>query len=358
MIDFLKEIHSMNTQFEEYTNTLYESSNAEINLMESCFIESSDDNFIVKVYKAVKEFFKKMIDNIKRLIKSVTTKMHTKIQTLDLKVNLKKAQKLLTKAKNKGLTTYEMYDIEEFVDVYIKFSKFARKAYVSWGNKKDAGATTAKQAEIFIKEYETKRDSFQKKLDQIKDPKNKKQISVDSALKSITKYIEIVDNGLIYSEVSNLSKNIQEIDKLNESIKVDLEKYADETGYRLHASTLKDVGHNSMMYIKRNADWISLYAVSAASALTSLIIKAASVKEGYEHANKWYNADISEEIEKDSELGDRMSTFAQIHADDKLNKSRAYKISKATAATTFGSAVLKRELANKAEKRNSIYKDK
>lgn len=335
-----------NLYIESEIQTLYDITTVDMNYLESfCEATEDSDNLIKKIYSKLKEFFKKLITKIKSLCFNSANKTRTSIMTRDLTKKIKQAEKLVNKAKAKGLKTVKMYDIDEIVKTYNEYAKYADRAVQSWITKRNCGQTTPRQAEKFIDDYKKQTDKFQDKLNSLhSSDADKKEIPIDKALSNVKKYLSYIKDVKFYQD--NVITKIERWTDYVEEVDINLINYSEKNGYIIHANTTKDIVHNNILYLKKNADWISSTVVAAASFITKGIIDITNYKEGYDKAKDFYSGgDVSGENIKNNQ-----KIFANVYKKNKSSKNRTYQ-----AADLIGKVATVSAATRKLGRKDNIY---
>lgn len=261
--------------FEDQENDLFEKkimiAVKQFDLYSSIMESTESDNgcinrliaFLKSILDTLKKYLNKAIDVIKKYNDSADTRKMIQFIMQNASRMEQNGEKVEFYDVFKYSTTYQKFSIELNRAIDDVFSK------ENWKNEMTASKAESliKKTDSIIKKYDTELEKIKTKKVQlsptrlalwIKENINPKTATATGTLK---KYIDHVEAGM----------------KQMEQLRKDLDDYGDRTGYTVNASCVRDHVNNSILYMKRNADWLSGYAVSGAIALLNKGIKEVAI---------------------------------------------------------------------------------
>lgn len=294
------------------------------------------------------KYLKNIIEKIKSMIRDITEAANKKFAEISARATVNRLKKDINKAAKSGLTV-KYFDVEKYTMEYKHFygdlTYQLDKAFGE-GNFSNKNLS-AKQAEILINKTNKIVSKYEKSLAEIHD----KEIDHDpeKLLNWVEKNLD-TKNSIGVETLEDYIARVERCLSSVERVEKDLKIYGEHTGYKVHAKSIKDHINNTLIYVKRNADWIGVkavgYAVIAiAKAMKIHIISNSMGKEKLSNGNYWFSDNMREDYKK----------AKKDYKDSKMgNFSSALGVS--GLATGAAGEVMKHK-AN-AEGRNSIYNKK
>lgn len=229
----------------------------------------------------------KLVDMMSSLCKRIRKAITRLREKINKKLREEKFRREIKKIKNSNIDK----DIE-FIDVW-KYDKYFKKEVRelsrlcdAWTDAYARNGASVTQANRFEKNYQNIIDIYEPELERLR--KNKIKVSSQKVKKWLLDNTQ--ENGdpagmlLIYTEkLEKCEKSLK--DAINKR-----EKYIETTGYDNGPASFAKFMTNSSMYVHKNADWLSMFAVSALSLFSGWSLEKSDKKD----IGKYYRPDHTE----------------------------------------------------------------
>lgn len=305
-------------------------------LIKEYMVESEDGDKEGKMSNKIVEMLSRLIKRLRLALAQLKDKMKKKLSEEKYKMALKKIR------NSKGDKQVQFIDVWKYEKLFKSEVRELCRLCDSWQRSYEKFGASVEQANRFEKHYKDIIDTYEPEIEKIKNNK----ITVSSA--KVRKWLleNTQRNGdpagmlLIYID------RLEACEKSLKEVHTKKEDFIKKTGYNNGSASFTKFVTNSSIYVKRNADWLSMLAVSSLALFVGWKIEKSDKKE----IGKYYKPDHTEEKEQKKEK----KQFENDRFDDpdyKSKKKTASKmVRKGAAITAAMGGLTKARSAN----RNSI----
>lgn len=287
-------IASSSEKFDQYLLEAVSECNSILNmydlnkLIQESDTDSKSSSRIKNILDSIVKFLRKIIISINKFSVKITEKFKEvrKSDSMSLKMKFNKIKKDLQKIKKNGVTSYEFYDMKAFDKAISSFDKDVTKMIYSWESKIKKGTATPNSAENFIKNSDNLIKKYNDKITAIRS--KKKPTDIDIIIKWIDG--ELDGKSAAKYAVSSFNDNIKKLITVTTDVKNQLNEYSEETGYVIMAKSIKDIAHNTVLFLKKNYDWCAAYAASSILILYSVLTTLDSSSKSHERISNGKNS--------------------------------------------------------------------
>lgn len=231
----------------------------DMEIMDTYITEADQESKIKKIFDRMIKMLKSLIASIEKYSSQLSKKIVEKLSTAKAKMAINHIKKMKV---NKQIKFIDVWKYEKTLK---EESKTLTKLCNKWIKDYTLKGRNVRQANKFEDKFNHIARQYEEKLDQIK--KTKIQVPSNKVkewlLKNVGKGCEA--QGVIKEykdEIDNCLKTL-------ESTKIRKEMFIEETGYDNGPASFAKVINNSWLYVKRNADWISMFLVSSVLTIAS-----------------------------------------------------------------------------------------
>lgn len=300
-----------------------------------------------RIISALVNLIKTIVKMLSKAMKTLSDKITKKIKAQKVKSEVKRLKKMLAAYGDKPVMFMDVWEYEsvftESVKVLTNYVDSFLKSY-----EKDGKGLLA--STNFLDKCQKTMDSYQEKLDTIK--KKKVEAKASKILKWIDRNVDEkgMCKGVMKRYMYDLEKTQEKIKGIEEKVDVFLKK----NDYIRDPKGFNEFMHNTTRYVAKNVDWISMYAISAVSALTSFISKS-TLKGSYEKFYLTGGGSMSIKDNNDTD-DDNSRVFANQKWKDKSVKAKRKTIHKVGKISSASTAAVGSKIYFDAKKnhRNSI----
>ena len=224
--------------------------------------EKENPKLLEKVKKLAKKLttmLAKIIQSAKDAIGNITKKVKKKLQTAKMKLHIKHIKMM---KKDKPVEFIDVWKLEDHIKAEARELGMLCSAWARSYAKRGKGVMVANKFEDAFNHIVRVHED---KIDQIK--KNKIKVSSQKVKKWLLKNTQY--NGELCGMIKVYIKDIEKSKEMLADIHLKKETFIQETGYDNGPVTFTRVVHNATGYVKRNADWLSMYFLSAVSLIGS-----------------------------------------------------------------------------------------
>lgn len=273
MDDFLNSFEM--DQFDVWLNESMNNDILDLDMINDCYMmekKEDDPNTLLEKVKKLGKKLKDMLDKVLKAIKkaalAIIDKVKKKLTSAKIKLQIKHIKMM---RKDKQIEFIDVWKLEktlmaEAMELGVLCSKWAE----SYANKGKGVMAANKFEDAFNHIVRT----HEEKIERIK--KEKIQVSSLKVKKWLLKNTQF--NEKLCGPMNTYAKQIEKSKKMLKEIHAKKEIFIKEVGYDNGPVTFTRVVHNGMGYVKRNADWISMYFLSALTFLGSRAYKDHTLK--------------------------------------------------------------------------------
>lgn len=296
-------------------------------LMDLCLIreytvESEDGEKGKKLTSRIAEMLRSLIARIKRGIATFNEKLKKRIETEKFKRDIKKLK------SSKVETTVEFIDVWEYEKLFKAEVRELCRLCEDWRRAYEKGGASVGQANRFMDHYKDIVDMYEPKIAEVK--KNKIKVSSSKVRKWLLLNTQI--NGEPAGMLQIYLKRLEECQKTFEEVQKKKADYIAKTGYHDGDPSFTKFVTNASIYVKRNADWLTMFAISSVTLFIGYEIEQSAKKD----IGKGFKPDHSEEEEQRKEK----KKFENEHFNDPDYKSKKKTASKIVRKGAVGAAAL------------------
>lgn len=308
----------------------------DIGIIETYMTEADQESKIKKIFDRIVKMLKSLASSIKTYSEKLAKKVVEKLSTAKAKVAIARIKKMKS---NKPIKFIDVWKYEKTLKEEAKaLSKLCNK----WLREYTAAGKNVRQANKFEDKFNHIARQYEEKLDQIK--KTKIKVPANKAAKWL---LDNVGKGCEAQGTIKIYKDqIDDCIKVLESTKIRKEAFIKETGYDDGPASFTKVVNNGWTYVKRNADWISMFLVS------SVLQIAAFQQEmtGKQNLNELLTGTQDYEDRSDEDKESYVNTIYNANSYKGKNKM----ISKGLQKASMTVAAMGTYTKGMAHKRNSI----
>lgn len=219
-------------------------------------------------------FLMSIVSAIQRQIDKLITSIKQYHDSAEMRKSLKEFKKSALEMEKNG-ETIEFYDVFKYSDTYKKFAIELTNALDKVFSKETwKTEMTAHTAESIIKKTRHIVDHYNKEFEKIQA--KKVQLSPSKLVEWLDKNINpntAMAAGMLKVYMREVDKGVAQINSLQR----DLVKYGERTGYAVNAKCVRDHINNTVIYMKKNSDWLSNFAVSGVFSALKVGLKGYSI---------------------------------------------------------------------------------
>lgn len=224
--------------------------------------EKENPKLLEKVKKLAKKLtamLAKIIQSAKDAISNIGKKIKKKLKTAKMKLHIKHIKMMKT---DKPVEFIDVWKLEDHIKAEARELGLLCSGWARSYAKRGKGVMAANKFEDAFNHIVRVHED---KIDQIK--KNKIKVSSQKAKKWLLKNTQY--NGELCGMINVYVKDIEKAKDMLADIQIKKETFIQETGYDNGPVTFTRVVHNATGYVKRNADWLSMYFLSAVTLIGS-----------------------------------------------------------------------------------------
>lgn len=322
--------------------------------------KEEDSSTTNRILESIITFFKKMISVLRDFTKKITSKFSASKDKVSVRAQMALIKKNVNKLKKAGASTVDFYDVKEYDKCMKAFSTRVGAMITKWESRIHEKTSTAGRAEKFVREAEDLIKETNNKLNTIKS--KKKPYPIDEVIKWLD--AQISGEGVTQVTMSDYISQLEKLTTFTDSVKKQLDKYSEKTGYVPMAKSIKDVTNNITIFLKKNYDWCAAYAATVIIAIHSIATDMVNVQNGIYQTTGGLQKEPDKKAKKaksaiyrmqQRDISDVGSAYSQASNDEASKKYRSNRA--IDAALVTGTLGLGMTLQQKKKTQNSIYDD-